>query len=925
MDDDIQLENILEPFGLYNTLFNASESFNSQISSFKTPAISIIIPMYNVENYISECLDSLFNQTFQNFEVIVVDDCSTDNSIEIVNSYIPSFGGRLKLYCMEKNSGHAPAPRNKGFFFSQGEYVFFMDSDDVITETALEEMYTLAKEYDADVVYCEKYYISEGTGKKFRDNAHIADDKLQEPPFVDKPTLESDDLNERIDLLMKRNYWVTPWQRLVSRKLLIENNITFPEILMSEDVIWCFEVLCCAKKFLRVPNICYIRRLYEESSTKSKKKSPNKYIHQWLDVTIRGLKMTDDFMDKFEFFHNNPDYRYKVFSRVSISSFNVTYSTYENMSPEEIYNIFLTEFSKDTGSNNVLVSFLCTTICEKFKALNGLRKKYKSSNEAQNYERRIANLEEENARLKEEKMELMKAHSSPNSSIAVSVVIPMYNVEKYIEECLDSLLIQTFKNFEVIVVDDCSTDKSVEIVKSYMPNFNGRLMFMKTKKNSGGGGYIPRNLGLKFASGEYVIFLDSDDFLLGSALETLYTNAKKHNADVVYSSIYYDIVDKNDVRLHTDGLSRILSKKGVKDEVALTVNDNDKLFREFLASAEGNFRAPWSKFIRRDFLLKNEIVFPDIITGGDCVWCVNVYAHAKRFLRLPVPVYFYRRCSVTSISRTIRLPAEQLSYWISAFIAFFKALNELQDKVEFLKNNPFYCYETVRDGHFKWILDRTDEARKKLSNREIYEILYREFGKENNIFESAIPFFFSLIDSQQKMRENNPQTNNNLKKQHLLEEAPATSHKELPSLPENDPNITARIDFEFVSKIPNGNLQIFSVSDKNADISMPEWFQKNGIGYQILSHSGKLEITSKTTTDGQIRIRLRGLHVANPKDKSKRIPYWIDYTKLIVNRKKIFDKITPTWHDKPYRYDVNIKAYEEFKVQIKWEPHKSNT
>ena len=132
--------------------------------------------------------------------------------------------------------------------------------------------------------------------------------------------------------------------------------------------------MCYAKKFLRVPNICYIRRLYEESSTKSKEKSPNKYIHKWLDVTIRGLKMTDDFMDKLEFFHNNPEYRYKVLYRVSISSFNVTYSAYENMSPEEIYNIFLTEFSKDTGSNNVLVSFLCTTICEKFKALKRLKK-----------------------------------------------------------------------------------------------------------------------------------------------------------------------------------------------------------------------------------------------------------------------------------------------------------------------------------------------------------------------------------------------------------------------------------------------------------------------------------------------------------------------------------------------------------------------
>ena len=80
---------------------------------------------------------------------------------------------------------------------------------------------------------------------------------------------------------------------------------------------------------------------------------------------------------------------------------------------------------------------------------------------------------------------------------AISVVIPLYNVEKYVGECLDSVLAQTFQNFEVIVVDDCSTDSSSAIVESYLSKFDGRLAILQTKKNSGCAG-VPKNKGLNF-------------------------------------------------------------------------------------------------------------------------------------------------------------------------------------------------------------------------------------------------------------------------------------------------------------------------------------------------------------------------------------------------------------------------------------------
>lgn len=121
---------------------------------------------------------------------------------------------------------------------------------------------------------------------------------------------------------------------------------------------------------------------------------------------------------------------------------------------------------------------------------------------------------------------------------AVSVVIPMYNAEELIRECLDSLLIQTFQDFEVIVVDDCSTDNSAAVVESYAPKFKGRLKLTKTEKKSGGGG-VPRNIGMMLARGEYIQFLDADDMISATALETLYKAAILYDAEVVYTSSYY--------------------------------------------------------------------------------------------------------------------------------------------------------------------------------------------------------------------------------------------------------------------------------------------------------------------------------------------------------------------------------------------------
>lgn len=132
---------------------------------------------------------------------------------------------------------------------------------------------------------------------------------------------------------------------------------------------------------------------------------------------------------------------------------------------------------------------------------------------------------------------------------------------------------------------------------------------------------------------------------------------------------------------------------------------------------------------------------------------------------------------------------------------------------------------------------------------------------------------------------------------------------------------TARVHIKLLQKINEEDFQIISISDAKAKVTKPEWFQKNGIGYIIHSYAGKLELVIKTTVEGQLQISLLGLYVLDPKDKSKRIPYWIDYTSLNINENTIFGKLTPAWHDKPYRYVMDVKAGEEITVRMEWLPH----
>ena len=559
--------------------------------STEFPAISVIIPMYNVEKYVAECLDSLLAQTFQNFEVIVVDDCSTDNSVEIVESYAPKFDGRLKLVSMEENSGYAGFPRNKGIELARGEYLYFLDPDDTITPTALEELYTAAKYYNADVVHCEKYYFVPDefyNDSEYRKTLKPYSWPTEEKIYITQPTFLTNDFEKRIKDFSQRTLTWSVWVQLIRRDFLVDNEIRFLNV-NKQDIIFTICELCCAQNYLVVPNIFYYYRVREDSRTKEKL-DVSQTIHRYTSVLKQGINYLDEFLNRRELFANRSDLKYTLFDIFSLLMLYHLNEIYHDIPAHELDELLRKEFDDSAA----LKAYF-------FNKMNLYRLQLNPPQES----------------ITAPAVEALPARSkkdfTPKKFPAISVIIPMYNMEKYVGECLDSLLDQTFQSFEVIVVDDCSTDNSVEIVRSYAPKLNGRLTLTKTEKNSGGCA-VPRNVGFPLASGEYVYFFDADDTITQNALEELYTAAKKYDADVVHCEKYWAVPDEfyhdDEYKKNLKPYSYTTAEKTYITQPSVLTNDFEKRITDF--NKGWLIWNVWVKLVRRDFLLKNKLSFANI-------------------------------------------------------------------------------------------------------------------------------------------------------------------------------------------------------------------------------------------------------------------------------------------------------------------------
>lgn len=221
---------------------------------------------------------------------------------------------------------------------------------------------------------------------------------------------------------------------------------------------------------------------------------------------------------------------------------------------------------------------------------------------------------------------------------SISIIVPVYNVENYIEECILSIIAQTYTNFECIIVDDCGTAKSMEIVKSIVDNYNGSIEFVLLRNEKNQGVSLSRNNGIKVAKGDYLYFLDSDDKLYPDSLSNLIEKVKKYkNVDLVQGNIVLE--NSNDYR------ANILRFN--KDSFPECIDDSSVIQRTMLH---------WSypptatnKLIRRSFLVDNNLYFLEGIVHEDEHWRWLLHKYIKCLVFDYRDIYWYRTISVGSI------------------------------------------------------------------------------------------------------------------------------------------------------------------------------------------------------------------------------------------------------------------------------------
>ncbi len=216
---------------------------------------SVILPIYKVEKYLHECVDSILNQTFTDFEVILVDDGSPDSCPQICDEYAAK-DARVKV--VHKINGGLASARNAGLEVAQGDYVCYVDSDDYLIDNKVLERLAEKTESNPDIVH---YKFAEW----FESDGHVA------PCYFDYnvPTKGRSLAEVYCDLIDKDAYYNSAWSKIIKRSLLMDNNIRFEEGIVGEDNEWYYHVVMVAKKLVLLDEPLYVYRRRSCSITTS--------------------------------------------------------------------------------------------------------------------------------------------------------------------------------------------------------------------------------------------------------------------------------------------------------------------------------------------------------------------------------------------------------------------------------------------------------------------------------------------------------------------------------------------------------------------------------------------------------------------------------------------------------------------------------
>ena len=277
----------------------------------------------------------------------------------------------------------------------------------------------------------------------------------------------------------------------------------------------------------------------------------------------------------------------------------------------------------------------------------------------------------------------------------VSIIVPIYNVEKYLERCVTSILNQTYKNIEVLLIDDCSTDRSGEIAKKFEEK-DSRCRYIKREKN--GGSSATRNTGIENATGEYLSFVDSDDWVSENFISHLINKAKEQNADITVCD--YIMVNENGKEIKANTLENLSDNSKYEDKIAYIRNH------------------VVTKLLKKDFFIKQNLKFPEEIKRAEEMQVIiPMLTKTNKIAILNEALYYYYQRK-NSLSNNRKPEKIDLSFYSKAFENVIK------------NSKGLYPEEIEYHGILEMIYGKTMlMIRHKYSNKEIKEHL-KEFDNK---------------------------------------------------------------------------------------------------------------------------------------------------------------------------------------------------
>ena len=587
------------------------------------PKVSVIIPVYNTEKYLRECLDSVVNQSLKDIEIICVDDGSMDGSCQILRSYAER-DSRVRLIEKETNGGTLSA-RMAGTFAAEGKYIMHVDSDDYLDLSACETAYREITTKKVDVVQFTcgvEEYSNNNEAKKWLENYLSVKDQI----------LNSKELQN--SLFIKRDIATSLYGKIYDApkcKLAYRNT---PEIysVIGEDIFQQFFFSIFVESYVGVStiplywyrhgvgvmnnnwtdlskyeNLCKMALLYEQSVHFAEYVQKDKELLKCAEAL--GIRMCED---GIRIWNNRvPDDR-----------------------KDDAFTLFWYYWHGFHGVGEVI--------------------------------RRITGKQHEvllETYLKIPKYVKLAARYKEDTDWKplVSVIIPVYYTEKYLRECLDSIVNQTLKDIEIICVNDGSVDGSLRILEEYQEK-DPRITVIS---QANAGLSAARNSGMKYARGEYIDFLDSDDLLELNALETAYKIAKDRNLDIIQfeREMFFD--SEKLARNPPFHIKQIIESTEVMSGIQYVISSKSQ--GTYVVSV---CFALW----RRAFLEKHGIVFKEGIIHEDNLFSFHAYMAADRVMRIPDRFYL-RRVREKSTMTSPKSAKNVIGYFSCAVAVMQYALN----------------------------------------------------------------------------------------------------------------------------------------------------------------------------------------------------------------------------------------------------------